>query len=120
MDIFFKNEIHLTPINDLTPLMNFFLYRESRHLFDKITNYKNRCSTGTAKQFTSVIIYSIQRAHKTYCPNKATKKAMNFFRLQSCTNRVTNQTARCLNHYNEQLQAIKRAPIPKQIPHVCW
>nr|XP_027205624.1 uncharacterized protein LOC113799222 [Dermatophagoides pteronyssinus] len=92
---------------------------ESRHLFDKITNYKNRCSTGTAKQFTSVIIYSIQRAHKTYCPNKATKKAMNFFRLQSCTNRVTNQTARCLNHYNEQLQAIKRAPVPKQIPHVC-
>ncbi|KAH9517921.1 hypothetical protein DERF_008537 [Dermatophagoides farinae] len=92
---------------------------ESRRLHDKINQYKNRCSIGTAKQFTSVIIYSIQRAHKTYCPKQANKKVINFFKAQSCTNRVMNQTTKCLNHYIDQLQAIIRAPIVKQIPHVC-
>ncbi|KPM09744.1 hypothetical protein QR98_0082890 [Sarcoptes scabiei] len=88
--------------------------------FSLPNSFKSKCPTGSAKEFTSVILYSLQRTLRNYCPQKVTKKVANFIRQQSCSNKVFNQTSKCYENFIDQLQGIAKAPVKKQIPFTCW
>lgn len=102
-------------------ILNVGQFRATRADLNEAMAINEKCAKGsTAKQMTSIFLFSVRNVVKGYCSKRNQKQLARRLRMSRCVNTHSSLIDRCMQKYQQKTIDASSLVEKYRIPAMCW